>query len=157
MLDSFHFFSNLFAECLRRQIWSCLGTQELILKLEKPHCFSLPVWAKSQAVISQLQKILIFQINNHVPFISHPSAELPAVSRKASFHQQYRTALSKLTLLFEWWLFCRDWAVLHVGLSPLPRCWEGQRSWKCQYTCRLIQQNCTWTSFSICFWPTNSR
>ena len=78
-----------------------LGTQELILKLEKPHCFSLPVWAKSQAVISQLQKVLIFQINNHVPFISHPSAELPAVSRKASFHQQYRTALSKLTLLFE--------------------------------------------------------
>lgn len=79
-----------------------LGTQELILKLEKPHCFSLPVWAKSQAVISQLQKILlIFQINNHIPFISHPSAELPAVSRNASFCQQYRIALSKLTLLFE--------------------------------------------------------
>ena len=66
-----------------------LGTRELVLKLEKHHCSSLLLWAKSQAVISQLQKILlIFQINSHIPFISHPSAGLSAVSRKDSFRQQ---------------------------------------------------------------------
>lgn len=61
------------------------GLRNWFLNLRSIVVFGFP-FGQSQAAISQLQKILFtFQINNHILFISHPSAGPSAVRRKDSF------------------------------------------------------------------------